>query len=432
MGTPRVGTARNRMPVILLGLNQKTAPLEVRERFTYNDEQVPSVLQQLCHRDGIDEIALISTCNRTEVYAVTQQPGVCRMSLLSLFQQQSEEGPPPFLYLENDLEAVKHLFHVSSGLDSLVVGENQILGQVRQAFQLAQTARTTGPVLEKLFPWALKVGKLARSQTRISQGAASVAAAAVELAQMIFDDLKGRRVLLLGAGKMTEGALRLLQNAGVERIQVVNRTLARAEELAARCGGQASPFEELDRALSEADVMIASTGAPHYVVTLERLREVMRTRRGKPLFMVDIAVPRDIEPSCQELDNVYLYNIDDLQSVVAQNLSRRQKEVQKVLEIVDSQCEEFARYLDGRKASNAIRLLRDSFESARQAELEKYRGSLSEAEMARMEAFSNGLINKLLHRPMLQLKKMGSAGIPAEELERALDILGIEGKGEDR
>jgi glutamyl-tRNA reductase len=418
------------MPVILLGLNQKTAPLEVRERFTYNDEQVPTVLQQLRHRDGIDEIALISTCNRTEVYAVTQHPGVCRMSLLSLFQQE-DEGPPPFLYLEDDLEAVKHLFHVSSGLDSLVVGENQILGQVRQAFQLAQTAKTTGPVLEKLFPWALKVGKLARSQTRISQGAASVAAAAVELAQMIFEDLKGRRVLLLGAGKMTEGALRLLQNAGVERIQVVNRTLARAEELAARCGGQASPFEELDRALSEADVMIASTGAPHYVVTAERLREVMRMRRGKPLFMVDIAVPRDIEPSCQELDNVYLYNIDDLQSVVAQNLSRRQKEVQKVLEIVDSQCAEFARYLDGRKAGNAIRLLRDSFESARQAELEKYRGSLSEAEMARMEAFSNGLVNKLLHRPMLQLKKMGSAGIPAEELERALDILGIQAKGDE-
>lgn len=415
------------MPVILLGLNQKTAPVDVRERFTYSDEQVPGVLQQLRAGHGIDEIALLSTCNRTEVYAVSQDPAQCKDSLISLFGG----GKPDFVYLQDDMEAVKHLFQVSSGLDSLVVGENQILGQVRQAYQLAQTARTTGPVLEKLFPWALKVGKLARSQTRISQGAASVAAAAVELAQMIFEDLKGRRVLLLGAGKMTEGALRLLQNAGVQRIRVVNRTLARAEELAARCGGEACPFEQLDRALADVDVMIASTGAPHYVVTSERLREVMYARRGRPLFMVDIAVPRDIEPSCQQLDNVYLYNIDDLQSVVADNLSRRQKEVQKVLEIVDTQCEEFARYLDGRKAGEAIRLLRDSFENARQTELQKYRGSLTEAEFARLETFSNGLLNKLLHRPMMQLKKMSSAGIPAEELQRALDILGIRSGDEE-
>ena len=416
------------MPVILLGFNQKTAPVEVRERFTFNDEQVPTVLRQLHGSQGVDEIALISTCNRTEVYAVTQDQGLCRGSLMGLF---SGGGHPDFLYLHNDLGAVKHLFQVSSGLDSLVVGENQILGQVRQAFMLAQSAKTTGPVLEKLFPWALRVGKLARSQTRINQGAASVAAAAVELAQMIFDDLKGRRVLLLGAGKMTQASLGLLHNAGVERIQVVNRTLARAEELAARCGGQATPFEDLDQALAEVDVLIASTGAPHYVVSRERLSQVMYQRRGRPLLLVDIAVPRDIEPSCQELDNVYLYNIDDLEGVVAENLSRRQKEVQKVLQIVDSECIEFARYLDSRKATSAIRLLRESFEGIRQSELMKHRGSLTHEEMVRLENFSNSLLNKLLHNPMLQLKKMSAAGVPPEELERALEILGIERSATD-
>lgn len=413
------------MPVMLLGFNQKTAPVEVRERFTYSDEQVPSVLHQLYSSQGVDEIALISTCNRTEMYAVTQEPGLCRGSLLNLF---SGGGHPDFLYLQNDLEAVKHLFQVSSGLDSLVVGENQILGQVRQAYSLAQTAKTTGPVLEKLFPWALRVGKLARSQTRINQGAASVAGAAVELAQMIFDDLKGRRVLLLGAGKMTQASLGLLQNAGVERIQVVNRTLARAEELAQRCGGQATPFEDLDKGLAEVDLLIASTGAPHYVVSRERLAQVMHQRRGRPLLLIDIAVPRDIEPSCQELDNVYLYNIDDLEGVVAENLARRQKEVQKVLQIVDAECVEFSRYLDSRKAGTAIRILRDAFEEARQTELMKHRGALTHEEMTRLENFSNSLINKLLHNPMLQLKKMSAAGVPPEELERALEILGIYGK----
>lgn len=410
------------MSLILLGLNHKTAPLEIRERFAYGEDQVPDLLKRICEPPGIDELAMLSTCNRTEIYAVTQEPSLCRSRLLELFQGQ---GHPDFLYVQKDDEAIKHLFQVSSGLDSLVLGESQILAQVRQAFTVAQRARTTGPLLDKLFPWALKVGKLARSQTRICQGAASVAAAAVELAQMIFEDLKGRRVLLLGAGKMTQAALKLLQNSGVERIRVVNRTLARAEELAARCGGEAAPFEDLDKALLDIDILIASTGAPHYVVSRQRLAAIMAQRRGRPLFMVDIAVPRDLEPSCQELDNVYLYNIDDLQSVVAENLSRRQSEVQKVLRIVDLEYQEFSRYLESRKAGEAIRALREAFENVRQQELNRFQGQLGPEESARLEQFSQALVNKLLHRPTLQLKKMSSAGVPSEELLRSLEILGI-------
>ena len=408
------------MALILVGLNHKSAPLEVRERFSFSPQALPDLLRELRQRDAVQECALLSTCNRTEIYAVSQSPEECSSALQEFLSRNH-------LYNHSDRSAVEHLFSVSSGLDSLVLGENQILGQVRQAFVTAQQARTTGPVLERLFPWALKVGKLARSQTRICQGAASVAAAAIELALAVFGDLKGRRVLLLGAGKMTQSALGLLKNSGVERISVVNRTLERATDLAARCGGEAVAFEELDRSLSEADLLIASTGAPHYVVTRERLERVMRTRRGRPLLLVDIAVPRDIEPSCDQLDNAYLYNIDDLQQVVSENLSRRHKEVKKVLDIIHNESSEFFKDLDARKASGAIQVLRGSFEQIRDQELEKFlaKQATSPEEAQRLKQFSQQLLNKLLHQPTQKLRQLGGAGIDPEHLSQTLQLLGL-------
>lgn len=412
------------MAVVLVGLNHKTAPIEVREKVSIGEDNLPDLLRNLRQREGVGECAILSTCNRTEIYAVSNEPVVCRGSLTGFF---SSSAHLEHFYQEVDLEAISHLFQVSSGLDSLVLGENQILGQVKKAYSLAQQARTTGPVLDKLFPWALKVGKAARSKTLISQGASSVAAAAVELAGKIFGDLKGRRIMLLGGGKMTEKALVLLVNAGVERITVTNRTFARAEELAARCGGQAVPFDDLDRGLQDIDVLIASTGAPHYVVTRPRLQKVMHSRRGRPLFLVDIAVPRDVEPACEELDNVYLYNIDDLQQVVSQNLARRHKEAQAVLEIVRHETQEFARYLDSRKASDVIRNLRGSFEDIRDQELTRFleRHSIEGQEADRLRRFSEGLINKLLHLPSVRLRQLGGAGVESDELSRALEILGL-------
>jgi len=414
------------MAVILVGLNHKTAPVEVREKVSYAEDQLPDLLRALRQQDGVAECALLSTCNRTELYAVSENPSLCRGSL-TRFLTEGLPGHPEHVYQQADSEAINHLFSVSSGLDSMILGENQILGQVKRAYTLAQEARTTGPILDKLFPWALKVGKEARSATLINQGASSVSAAAIELAQHIFGDLKGRRVMILGAGKMSEKSLVLLVNAGVERITVANRTLSRAQEMAERCGGEAVPFEDLDRALEEVDVLIASTGAPHYIVGRERLRKVMKARRGRPLFLVDIAVPRDIEPSCEELTNVYLYNIDDLQQVVAENLARRHKEVQAVLAIVDRETSAFAHYLDSRKASGAITNLRSTFEEIRDQELERFlgRNAVSEEEKERLRRFSQGLLNKLLHQPSVRLRQLGGAGVESEELSRALEILGL-------
>ncbi len=402
------------MTVVLLGLNHKTAPIDLREKVVFDGERLQEALAKLRAQPGVKECAILSTCNRTEVYTVGQA------ELGSLI-----EAPPEHLYRYEGQQAVEHLFSVSSGLDSMVLGENQILSQVRSAYESARQAASTGPTLDRLFPWAVRVGKRARSQTRICQGASSVSAAAVELAKKIFGDLSGRRLMLLGAGKMTELTLKLLGDAGVQQITVTNRTAARAEELARQCGGQAVPFEDLDRALAEVDILIASTGAPHYVVTQERLSKVMRARRYRPLFLVDIAMPRDFDPACGELDNVYLYNIDDLQEVVGQNLAQRHKEVQKVLEIVRSEAQGFLTDLDSRKASGAIRTLRESFEELRQQELARYLERCTPQEAERLEAFSRSLLNKLLHAPTMRLRQLSGAGVDPNQLKLTLELLGL-------
>lgn len=413
------------MSLVVVGLNHQSAPIELRERFAIGPEQLAGTLSELSGRSEILECAILSTCNRTEVYAVTDSLPLARSSLLSLFEAPAQT--PDFTYDLTDRAAVEHLFSVSSGLNSLVLGENQILGQVREAYSQAQKASTAGPILEKLFNWALKVGKMARSQTRICQGAASVAAAAVELAEDVFGDLKGRRVLLLGAGKMTQAALNLLQNAGVHSIRVVNRTLEKASQLASRCGGEAMPFDQLDAALSDCELMISCTGAPHYIVTHERLRPIMRKRRGNPLLIVDIAVPRDIEPRCGDIDNVYVYNIDDLQQVVSSTLERRRQEVSAVLEIIKNQSGEFYKDMDARKVGEAIRALRENFEAIRKSELSRFasKQSLNEVELKRMEQLSEQLLNKLLHAPTQRLRQLGAGGMSVAQLTQTLEMLGL-------
>ena len=400
--------------MVLLGLNHKTAPIDLREQVVFDGERLNEALASLRARPGVSECAILSTCNRTELYAVgaTDLEGIL-------------PAAPEHLYRYEGREAIEHLFSVSSGLDSLVLGENQILGQVRNAYESARLAAATGPMLDRLFPWAVRVGKRARSQTRICQGASSVAAAAVELAKKIFGDLSGRRLMLLGAGEMSELSLKLLTDAGVRQITIANRTLTRAEELAAQCGGQAVPFDQLDKGLEEVDILIASTGAPHYVITRERLQKVMRARRYRPVFLVDIAMPRDFDPECASVDNVYLYNIDDLQEVVGQNLAQRHKEVQKVLEIVRTETQGFLSDLDTRKASGAIKTLRDSFEEIRLAELERHARKLTPAEAERMDAFSRGLLNKLLHAPTMRLRQLSGAGVDPEQLKLTLELLGL-------
>ncbi len=418
--------------LVLVGLNHKTAPVEVRERVSFSPEQVPHLLGELRALPGLQECALLSTCNRTEFYAVAAD-GTANQTFgeLSAFleRQSLTEGVPlgNHLYRSEGSLAINHLFAVSSGLDSLVLGENQILGQVRRAYTQAQEARSTGPVLERLFPWALRVGKKARSETSIARGASSVSAAAVDLAQNIFGDMSGRKVLLLGAGKMSTKALKLLSKTGVKEVQVVNRTFQKAAELAEQCGGVAVPFEALDDSLTQVDILISSTGAPHYIVTKERMADVMRRRRGRPLFLVDIAMPRDFDPVCGEVDNVYLYNIDDLQGVVDKNLARRHAETQSVLTIIESATKDFCRYLDSRQASTAIVTLRSSFDSMRLSELEHYRAKkgLDPDQVALLEGFSRRLLAKLLHSPTEKLRQLSEGGATPDELMQSLELLGL-------
>ena len=417
--------------VVLIGLNHKTAPVEIRERFTFSPEQVTETLNRLQADSSLVECALLSTCNRTEFYAVPQGSAEDGINTLNGFlnsqQQMAQAELEKLTYHHRGTLAVNHLFSVSSGLDSLILGENQILGQVRRAYIQAQEASCTGPILEKLFPWALRIGKRARSETEISRGASSVAAAAVELAQKIFGEMKGRNVLLLGAGKMGKKSLNLLTKTGVNEVQIVNRTLEKAEELAEQCGGTAVPFDMLDEALTSVDILIASTGAPHYIVTKERISSVMRQRRGKPLFVIDIAVPRDIEPACGEVENSYLYNIDDLQSVVDKNLARRHTEAQAVLGMVKTATEDFCKYLDARKASSAIVSLRQHFDSIKTGELEHFKDKkhASEKELELLDNFARRLVNKLLHQPTSKLRQLSEGGATPEELLNSLEILGL-------
>lgn len=417
--------------VVLIGLNHKTAPVEMREKFSFSPEQVTETLNRLQAEATLSECALLSTCNRTEFYAVPRQNSESGFTTLNKFlnknQGLSQCELDQLTYRHRGALAVNHLFSVSSGLDSLVVGENQILGQVRQAYVQAQEASSTGPVLEKLFPWAIRVGKRVRSETGIARGASSVSAAAVELAKKIFGELAGRNVLLLGAGKMGRKSLDLLTKSGVSEVNIVNRTFAKAEELAEQCGGVAVPFEMLDDALAKVDILISSTGAPHYILTKERVSKVIRQRRGKPLFLIDIAVPRDIDPACGDVENAYLYNIDDLQSVVDKNLARRHAETQSVLSIVESATSEFCKYLDSRKASTAIVTLRSQFEAMRLKELEHFRSKkhVSEHELALLEHFGTRLINKLLHSPTSKLRQLSEGGASSQELLNSLEILGL-------
>lgn len=416
--------------LVLIGLNHKTAPVEIRERVSFAPEKVPEMLEELRTLPQLTECALLSTCNRTEFYAVTNQKSDAAYQDLTKFLERHSRSSMSFdghLYRSEGSLAINHLFSVSSGLDSLVLGENQILGQVRRAYIQAQEAHVTGPVLERLFPWALRVGKKVRSETGIARGASSVSAAAVDLAQNIFGDMSDRKVLLLGAGKMSTKALKLLTKNGVQQVQVVNRTFRKAEELAAQCGGVAVAFEELDRSLTEVDILISSTGAPHYIVTKERMTEVMRRRRGRPLFLVDIAMPRDFDPACGDVDNVYLYNIDDLQGVVDKSLARRHAETQSVLSIIESATKDFCRYLDSRQASTAIVTLRSAFDTMRLSELEHYRlkKGLDENQVALLEGFSRRLLAKLLHSPTEKLRQLSEGGATPEELMESLSLLGL-------
>lgn len=396
--------------IVLVGLNHTTAPLTLRERLYVGKTAQGHLLRELAALPGVDEVVVLSTCNRTEVYAVA-----CDLTTLVNFladhAELSHDALLAHLYVMQGADAARHLFRVAAGLDSLVVGETQILGQVADALAFAMEFDTAGRHLSTLLQHAVAAGKRVRSETGISDGAFSVGRIAVELARSLFTDLTGRSVLVLGAGKMSElSAIHLAAN-GASPIYVANRTPDHARELAEKLGAQIVPFTELTTRLTEVDILLSSTGAPHIVLPRETVAQAVRQRPDRPLFMIDIAIPRDIDPAVADIPNVHLYNIDDLDTVADSCCRLREEEIPRVEALVGEEVERWRHRQAGLEAAPVICALRDTFEATRQAELERMTGlltTLTPEQRAAVDALTLSLVNKLLHTPTVHLKTLVS------------------------
>jgi glutamyl-tRNA reductase len=415
------------MKLLLVGISHRTAPVEVRERVDFNVRGLREALTALGARGSVAEAAIVSTCNRAEIYAVSDDDSAARHDVtrfIGEFTQVPVADITPHLQQYVDLDAAKHLFRVAAGLDSLVVGEPQILGQVKEAHTAAADAHTAGPVLNRLFHSCFGVGKRVRTETGLGSGAVSVSYAAVALAKKIFGDLNGRAVAVIGAGEMGKLTAMHMKTQGVHHMTIVSRTMAHAARTAQTIGGaSAAPWDELDNVLSASDIVISATGAAQPILTKGHLEQVMRPRRNQPLFIIDIALPRDVEAAAGEIEQVFLYNIDDLQATVRENMARRASEVTRAESIVDEEVGKFAAWMRSRGAIPTLVALRQRFESIRKSELERLDFKLStlppEAR-ARVDEITHLIVEKLLLTPTEQLKSgdAESVGTYAEALTR--------------
>lgn len=336
------------MEIAVLGVNHRTAPVELRERVAFPPERLGDAMGRLRQELGISECVILSTCNRVEFYCVLQHLNGHRASLAQFLSRWHAVDPAvvdSHLYWHLQPESVKHLFRVAAGLDSMVLGESEILGQVKEAYQRATDARSVGRVFRGLFQQAFTVAKDVRTKTQIGQGAVSISSVAVDLARKIFTDFSAKRILIFGAGQMGEATLRCLVQRGARDIFVANRSYAHAEQLAGQVGGRAVPADDLPEALRAADILICSTAADQYVLTKAQMQPLMRRRRQRPFFLIDISVPRNLDPTIGTLDNVYLYNIDDLEGIASANLQRRTQELAPSLALIEARAARFADWL---------------------------------------------------------------------------------------
>jgi glutamyl-tRNA reductase len=401
--------------IVLIGLNHRTAPVEIREKFASICVDGATPLEQLSKLWPVKEVFFISTCNRMEVLfttpALDQGIGAAVRYLADIYGQTGA-ALKPYLYIYLDHEAVKHLFRVACSLDSMVVGEPQILGQIKQAYRDATEARTSGVILNRLLHKSFSVAKRVRTDTRIGSSAVSISYAAVQLARKIFHDLEGKKAMLVGAGEMAELAAEHLLSQGVEEIVVANRTLERALALARRFNGTTVALEELAQELERVDIIISSTGSPEPLISARMVRKRMRGRRNRPLFFIDIAVPRDIDPEVNRIDNVYLYNIDDLQDIVEMNRSERSKEATRAEHIIAAEALKFEGWLRTLEVVPTIVSLRQKAEKIRQAEIGRTFGqfdSLSEEQIDALQVLTQSIVNKVLHDPILFLKRTSTS-----------------------
>lgn len=409
------------MKILLIGLSHKTAPVEVRERLAFSSSMLRSALTHFdtthtqAHLQDVREGVILSTCNRLEVYALVNNPKVAQRAITKFLSRACDTPAELFskyLYVYHDEEAVRYLMRVASGLDSMVLGEPQILGQITEAYEAALAQQAVGTVLSALFRAAIHTGKRARTETAIGVNPSSVSAVAASLAAELMGDLSERQVLLIGAGEMGAIAVRALMKRGASHITVANRTYKNGVQLAKAWGGKAITFQQLTEGLAGADIVITSTGAPHTILNRKLLEPAMAIRPNRPLFIIDIAVPRDVDPNVTEISNVHLCDIDDLQSQAEDNVRERELEIPQVEIIVDEEATRFLEWLDSLDVVSTITDLREQVEQLRQNELQRLfnRLDLDEREQELVATMSHRLMNKILHQPILRLKKEAADG----------------------
>jgi glutamyl-tRNA reductase len=399
------------MNIIAIGLNHKTAPLQTREKLAFDKNVLNDALQLLKKLPCVNEAALLSTCNRVEIYSVVKDDADAAeaiVSFMSSFRNTPAAEFRDMLYIYHNDDAVRHLLRVASSLDSMIPGEPQVLGQVKDAFESALSCRSTGFILNRLMKKAISAAKRVRTETRIAENAVSISFAAVELSRKIFGGLADKSVMLLGAGEMAELAARHLAGAGVVDIRVANRTYERGCEIAADFCGTAVRFEDIGHELVNTDILICSTNAPAWIVTREMMEHVMKERKFRPVFIVDISVPRNVDPDANSIDNVYLYNIDDLQQVVGSNLNERMAEAARGEEIVTEEVEKFSRWLSSLDSAPVVIALRQKAEDLKNDEIAKFKKrfpDLNGDTLAAVERLAGAITNKLVHDPTVAIKE---------------------------
>ncbi len=411
------------MSLLVVGLSHKTAPIEVRERLAFPEKKLHEPLLQLKEHSGVKEDVILSTCNRVEIYSDVEEASKGEFLLkefMASYHQLNLSEIDDYLYCHRETDCIYHAFRVASSLDSMIVGEVQILGQLKDAYTEALSNDCTGTILNQLFERAFFVAKKVRSDTGIAESAVSVSYAAVELAKKIFGELRDKSVMLVGAGEMAELAARYLVSQGVKTVVVSNRTFNRAVELARELDGSAIRFEDFMEALIRTDIVISSTGAPHYIINKKNVKDALRARKNRPIFFIDIAVPRDVDPEVNELDNVYLYDIDDLENVIQHNIKEREREARKAESILKEEVDKFLKWQASLDVVPTIVSLREKLETIGKAEKEKVLPrlkNLNREEQQAIEAMAAAIVNKILHHPTVWLKKSGHHDNSAEIVE---------------
>lgn len=426
------------MNILVLGLSHHTAPIEIREKLAVPVNDIPQSLTKLKQITGIDEAVILSTCNRVEIYATTPTPFREVLNQLKLFLADTHQIPvaqfESYIEIHHGPGAIRHLFRVASSLDSMVIGESQILGQVKEAYEISKSAGYTDQILHTLFQRSFNVAKEIRSTTDIGKGAISVGSVAVELAHKLFGDLRNRSVLVIGAGEMSELALRHLAEAGVTAITVSNRSYDRAVELAERVKGRAVKLEDCFIQMEHDDIVISSTGAQEYIILRENMVQVMRTRKYRPLFLIDIAVPRDIDPQVNKIDNVYLYNIDDLQQVVDNNLTLRQQECSRCEALIEREVTQFMQWYNSLAITPIIKQLNAKLDGIRERELQKTLNQLADLtpeQKEKIDYLTQRITNQFLNSPIENLKKHAATGNGFSHAQAINDLFELE-KEEDK